>query len=525
MSFPKKFFRFLTCVMVLSFILFLAAPASAAGREEQLKQKIADIVAGIPSSVVTDAEKSLYLHDYVVQNVAYEMVGEHQSAYGALLDGKAVCAGYADAYKRLLNAVGIEAKTITGYAVDKNGEQERHAWTMLVIDGKCLFTDVTWDDPFINGVQSTDHISHDYFHITLEQISKDHIPDEECKKMLPSVCNHTGYDFYSIHQGEGSGYGIFTPSTTPEDAVKYFRYLGQADGKDQFICEFRFDGDGIAWVKENWIAVAKQLGLIGNLSVSYQVGGYAVIMTVSGTLVNQVNVASVSLDYTKITLTSEGETVQLTATVYPENATNKNVSFVSSNPSVASVSANGLVTAVSNGSAIITVITADGAKNASCTITVSIPQPITPPPATEPTAPPATEPTAPSATFPPETQATSPSETGSASDPETEPTEPTSTQPPTEPADTSDPTDPTLPCDPSEPMETGAPQETMDPTNPGSSAEDNTLTEVPADAKDATSDAQNKPETDSNQAPVYISIACLVGLVLLLTLLRRKKHR
>ena len=79
-------------------------------------------------------------------------------------------------------------------------------------------------------------------------------------------------------------------------------------------------------------------------------------------------VTSVSLNKSTATLT-EGETLTLTATVNPSNATNKNVSWKSSNTSVATVS-NGKVTAVKAGSATITVTTEDGDKTATCEVTV-----------------------------------------------------------------------------------------------------------------------------------------------------------
>ncbi|OJG78581.1 LPXTG-domain-containing protein cell wall anchor domain [Enterococcus pallens] len=60
-----------------------------------------------------------------------------------------------------------------------------------------------------------------------------------------------------------------------------------------------------------------------------------------------------------------GKTYQLTVTVMPENATNKNVTFTSSNPSVATVDANGLVTGVAEGEFTITATTADGGFTAS----------------------------------------------------------------------------------------------------------------------------------------------------------------
>lgn len=83
-----------------------------------------------------------------------------------------------------------------------------------------------------------------------------------------------------------------------------------------------------------------------------------------------VPVTSIELDKTSA-VALLGETLQLTATVLPEDATDKSVSWASSNPGVATVDGNGLVTAVNVGSATITAVTTDGSNlSASCTVTV-----------------------------------------------------------------------------------------------------------------------------------------------------------
>ena len=82
-----------------------------------------------------------------------------------------------------------------------------------------------------------------------------------------------------------------------------------------------------------------------------------------------VPVTGVTLNHSTLTMTAGG-TETLTATIAPSNATNKNVTWSSSNTSVATVSTSGLVTAVAAGTATITVTTADGGKTAACAVTV-----------------------------------------------------------------------------------------------------------------------------------------------------------
>lgn len=66
-----------------------------------------------------------------------------------------------------------------------------------------------------------------------------------------------------------------------------------------------------------------------------------------------------------------GDSCTFTATVSPSNATNKSVTWTTSDPSVATVSSSGTVTAVGEGTATITVTTADGGRTAFVTLTVT----------------------------------------------------------------------------------------------------------------------------------------------------------
>ena len=79
-----------------------------------------------------------------------------------------------------------------------------------------------------------------------------------------------------------------------------------------------------------------------------------------------ISVTGVTLSLNVLGLTVGGNTT-LTITITPGNATNKAVTWSSSDPAVATV-VNGLVTAVSPGTATITVKTVDGGKTATCTV-------------------------------------------------------------------------------------------------------------------------------------------------------------
>ncbi|MFM9825277.1 Ig-like domain-containing protein, partial [Flavobacterium sp.] len=89
----------------------------------------------------------------------------------------------------------------------------------------------------------------------------------------------------------------------------------------------------------------------------------------NGSLVN-IPVTGITLTPTSLTL-SVGSSQQLAATIAPENASNKNITWTSNNTSVTTVSATGMVTAVSVGTATITVTTEDGGKTATTEITTT----------------------------------------------------------------------------------------------------------------------------------------------------------
>lgn len=93
----------------------------------------------------------------------------------------------------------------------------------------------------------------------------------------------------------------------------------------------------------------------------------------SGSGTSYVPVKTVNIETSTKTLTKQGETLQLTVNITPQNATDQKLTWISSDPSVATVDANGKVTAVGDGTVTITAKTNNG-KTATITITVEIEQ-------------------------------------------------------------------------------------------------------------------------------------------------------
>ena len=86
--------------------------------------------------------------------------------------------------------------------------------------------------------------------------------------------------------------------------------------------------------------------------------------------ITNIPVTGVTVNNSSVTL-SVTQTIQITASIVPSNATNQNVQWTTNNSGVATVT-NGLITAVSVGSAIITVTTTDGSYTATIAVTVQI---------------------------------------------------------------------------------------------------------------------------------------------------------
>ena len=188
----------------------------------QLEKKVKAIIADKISFNMTDFEKELAIHDYIVEHCTYGFFNDgsekEYSAYGALVEGKAVCSGYAAAMDLLLKCTGVESRFVVGYAEasqrqydnsnismeknKKNQKADNHAWNQVKIDGIWYNVDVTWDDPIGEGAV----LSHAYFNINDDVMSYTHEwkrdKYEKCDSMSCNYFGKTGTEFHSTTELE-----------------------------------------------------------------------------------------------------------------------------------------------------------------------------------------------------------------------------------------------------------------------------------------------------------------------------------
>ena len=121
----------------------------------------------------TECEREEYIHNYIINNCDYdeeaaeseEVQGNENDAYGALVDGKAVCEGYARAFQLLCNKANIDCVLLSGTA-----DSDNHAWNGVKIGGDWYQIDVTWNDT--DG--ENNYAENDYFNLTDDLMFKDH---------------------------------------------------------------------------------------------------------------------------------------------------------------------------------------------------------------------------------------------------------------------------------------------------------------------------------------------------------------
>lgn len=154
-------------------------------------QEIYDVIDSFMETYIqepmTDFDKELAVHDYLVRNCVYGFPEEEEDAYeayGVLVKNRAVCDGYAEAFFLLMSCLDIECDIVVGYA-----DATLHAWNQVKLDGNWYNVDLTWDDSLPDMGSK---VKHTYFNVSDESLSLTHSWQEQ----YYHTCNVDTYNYY-----------------------------------------------------------------------------------------------------------------------------------------------------------------------------------------------------------------------------------------------------------------------------------------------------------------------------------------
>ena len=126
---------------------------------EQIVDEFVDTLTG------TDREKLQSIHNWLVSNVQYDLhTDNNQNAYGAIVEGRSICSGFAYSFKYLADKAGLNVVYVQGYYYYRStGTYCYHAWNMAEVDGEWILIDVTFDCSLQNFNLSSWQNSEVYF--------------------------------------------------------------------------------------------------------------------------------------------------------------------------------------------------------------------------------------------------------------------------------------------------------------------------------------------------------------------------
>lgn len=95
----------------------------------------------------TTYEKVKSIYTAICSSTVYKEQKYCYDAYGSLVNGYAVCSGYAKAFKMICDRENIPCVLVSGESVDNNGKRDSHMWNLVKMDdGKWYCVDTTWGD-------------------------------------------------------------------------------------------------------------------------------------------------------------------------------------------------------------------------------------------------------------------------------------------------------------------------------------------------------------------------------------------
>lgn len=211
----------------------------------KLNRKIDEIYKN--ASSLSDFDKLKYFHDYIIRNCTYDTQSKDiYSAFGCLMNGKAVCEGYSKAFAMLCSKAGIPCINIMGDANDENGNVQSHMWNMVKLDNDWYHFDVTWDDP--KNIFDSDYIRYDYFNVSDDMIRSDHKATTNAYMQYPKALKTDRNYFitqglFLFNDSDNKSMIEYAVKKGLSESGKYIRFRCESEEKFRSVINEMFNSD------------------------------------------------------------------------------------------------------------------------------------------------------------------------------------------------------------------------------------------------------------------------------------------
>ena len=171
---------------------YLHTAGSLSAMQAELEAAAAGLLETVPENA-TEYQRVQMVFEYLVDHIEYDLETENSgNIYGALVEGRARCEGYARAAQYLLNRLGVFCTYVAGECYSSGS----HAWNLIQVDGSYYYMDVTWGDPSFlgEGPGIEQYRNYSYLCATTQEILATRTIDETYAPM--PVCDATQYNYF-----------------------------------------------------------------------------------------------------------------------------------------------------------------------------------------------------------------------------------------------------------------------------------------------------------------------------------------
>lgn len=165
------------------------APAAQARFEAETRRILREVIRPGTNAI----QRALAIHDYLSGSVVYDAESlnarvpyiHSHTAYGAIVEKKAVCEGISYAFCHLAKRAGLDVTVVNGVA-----KNEDHAWNMIRLGRECYHVDVTWD---LRNRSGRPMKVYDYFCLRDADLK-----NRQWDKTLYPPCNSSRFNYFEV---------------------------------------------------------------------------------------------------------------------------------------------------------------------------------------------------------------------------------------------------------------------------------------------------------------------------------------